>query len=190
MTGMRGAVRTRLLNGRRLDVSTDVAMNCFASFCSTFLVVACMASCTATQAGARASRSEGKADAERSAAAVARGSEHRSVAVKAVTYPAALRGTWRLDPLFRPCFLPLSPDSDGRFIVKADAIESYESTYAPISVEADPAKKNSWRIVSVENHLGTQKEMMKHSFTVEGDRLVEQDGDYQAVYVKCKERTE
>ncbi|MBN7135615.1 hypothetical protein A7A76_12765 [Lysobacter enzymogenes] len=107
---------------------------------------------------------------------------------KETTYPEALRGTWRLDPLRRPCVLPLSPDSDGRFIVSARAIESYESTYTPVSVEADPDKKNWWRIVSVENHLGTQKETVRHSFAVEGDQLVEQDGDYRAVYMKCKER--
>lgn len=84
--------------------------------------------------------------------------------------------------------LPLSPDSDGRFVVTAHEIESYESTYVPVSVTPDPDKKNAWRVVSVENHLGTQKATVQHSFALEGDTLVEGDGEYRAVYMKCKER--
>jgi len=103
-----------------------------------------------------------------------------------VAYPEALQGIWRLDPLRKPCVLPLSPDSDGRFIVTAHKIESYESTYTPVSVQPDPRKKKAWRIVSVETHLGTQKKTMQHSFTLEGDALVEQDGGYRAVYMKCR----
>lgn len=105
---------------------------------------------------------------------------------KSVVYPEALWGTWRLDPLRRPCVLPLSPDSDGGFVVTAHKIESYESTYTPMSVQPDPRKKKAWRIVSVETHLGTQKKTMQHSFTLEGDTLVEQDGGYRAVYMKCR----
>lgn len=157
----------------------------FASLFPISLPLACLISCSALQARTHVASAEQEIDEAPRATDV---DTRPNGLAKETAYPEALRGTWRLDPLRRPCVLPLSPDSDGRFIVKAHVIESYESTYSPVSVEADPDKKNSWRIVSIENHLGTQKETVRHSFAVEGDQLVEQDGNYRAVYMKCKER--
>lgn len=79
---------------------------------------------------------------------------------------------------------------DGILIVEARAIESYEYIYTPVSVEIDPARKDWWRIVFIENSLGTQKKAVRHSFALERDRLIERGGDYRAGYMKCRDHEE
>lgn len=100
-------------------------------------------------------------------------------------YPAAIRGTWMLGP--EPCSLPANPDADGRFIVEADVISGYESSYKPVRVVPDANKANVWHITSIETYLGSQVTQMEHSFTLNGMELIEQEGESRIVYVKCME---
>ena len=100
-------------------------------------------------------------------------------------YPAAMRGTWMLGP--EPCYLPASPDADGRLIIEADIISGYESSYKPVRVVPDTSKANVWHITSIETYLGSQVTEMEHSFTLSGIELIEQEGETRVVYVKCME---
>jgi hypothetical protein len=100
-------------------------------------------------------------------------------------YPTAIRGTWMLGP--EPCYLPASPDADGRFVIEADAISGYESAYKPVRVVPDANRANVWHITSIETYLGSQVTEMEHSFTLNGTELIEQEGETRVVYVKCME---
>lgn len=106
----------------------------------------------------------------------------------AAEYPAAIRGTWMLGP--EPCYLPANPDADGRFVIEAGVISGYESSYKPVRVVPDPDKANVWHMTSIETYLGSQVTEMEHTFTLHGTSLIEQDGEYKAVYSKCMERQE
>src|SRR3546814_15212856 len=84
-----------------------------------------------------------------------------------------------------PCHEPASPDADGRFIIEADVISGYESSYKPVRVVPDVNKANVWHITSIETYLGSQVTQMKHSFTLSGTALIEPQGETKVVYVRC-----
>src|SRR3546814_12557281 len=97
----------------------------------------------------------------------------------AAEYPAAIRGTWMLGP--EPCHEPASPDADGRFIIEADVISGYESSYKPVRVVPDVNKANVWHITSIEPYLGSQVTQMKHSFPLSGPELIEPESETKEV---------
>lgn len=101
-------------------------------------------------------------------------------------YPAAMRGTWMLGT--EPCYLPVSPDADGRFVIEADVISGYEASYKPVRVAPELNKPHVWHITSVETYLGSQVTEMEHTFILSGGRLIEREGESTSVYVKCMEK--
>jgi len=96
-----------------------------------------------------------------------------------VEFPEAMRGEWMMGP--EPCYLPLNSDADGQLTITADKMYGYEDTYELISVTADPARRNTWSIITVE-HLGDQPFEMKHAFILEGMKLIAKHGDE---YKRC-----
>lgn len=105
-----------------------------------------------------------------------------------VEFPEALRGEWMMGP--EPCYLPLNQDADGQLTITADRMYGYEDTYELVSVTAEPARRNTWAVVTAE-HLGDQLFEMKHDLILDGSKLMATHGkEYRVTYVRCVEKND